>query len=54
MAFKRFTARRGLCSIIYSDNVKTFKAAERELRALWSSMNHPDVKNFFSSKRIKW
>ncbi|GFY57936.1 integrase catalytic domain-containing protein [Trichonephila inaurata madagascariensis] len=27
-AFRRFISRRGLCTVIYSDNAKTFKRAE--------------------------
>ena len=34
LAFKRFVARRGLPSIVYSDNAKTFKGAEVRLQAL--------------------
>lgn len=33
MAFKRFSSRRGLPSVMYSDNAKTFKAAEVQLLA---------------------
>jgi len=29
LALRRFTARKGLCSVIYSDNAKTFKSADK-------------------------
>ena len=35
LAFERFVARRGLPSIVYSDNAKTFKGAEVRLQALF-------------------
>lgn len=35
LAFKRFAARRGLPSVIYSDNAKTFKGAEVRLQSLF-------------------
>lgn len=38
LAFRRFLSRRGLCPIIYTDNAKTFKRAESDLRALWASI----------------
>ncbi|GFY54957.1 integrase catalytic domain-containing protein [Trichonephila inaurata madagascariensis] len=53
LAFRRFISRRGLCTVIYSDNAKTFKRAEIELRRLWTVINHPDVKEFCASKGIK-
>lgn len=36
-AYKRFTSRRGLCSMIYSDNSTTFKGAAEELKNLFST-----------------
>ena len=35
-AFRRFVARRGLCSIIYSDNATNFKGADAELQRLFN------------------
>ncbi|XP_029161689.1 uncharacterized protein LOC114933334 [Nylanderia fulva] len=34
-AYRRFTARRGLCQVIYSDNGITFKGSEAELHRLF-------------------
>ncbi|GFY36756.1 integrase catalytic domain-containing protein [Trichonephila clavipes] len=54
LAFRRFISRRGLCTVIYSDNAKTFTRAEIELRRLWTVITHPDVKKFCASRGIKW
>ncbi|GFQ94032.1 integrase catalytic domain-containing protein [Trichonephila clavata] len=55
-AFRRFisNSRRGLCTVIYSDNARAFKRAEIELRQLWTIINHPDIKEFCSSRGVKW
>ncbi|GFU45184.1 integrase catalytic domain-containing protein [Trichonephila clavipes] len=54
LAFRRFVARRGLCSMVISDNARTFKRAELELQQMWKVLNHADVKNFYSAHSIKW
>ncbi|GFQ87953.1 integrase catalytic domain-containing protein [Trichonephila clavata] len=54
LAFCRFISRRGLCTVIYSDNARTFKRAEIELRQLWAIIDHPDVKEFCASRGVKW
>jgi hypothetical protein len=54
LAFRRFIARRGLCSVVYSDNARTFKRAELELRQLWAVITQPEVKEFYASNNIKW
>ncbi|GFQ83781.1 integrase catalytic domain-containing protein [Trichonephila clavata] len=51
---EKFISRRGLCTVIYSNNARTFKRAEIELRRLWTIINHPDVKEFCASKGVKW
>jgi hypothetical protein len=35
LALKRFISRRGLCKVIYSDNAKTIKRADQDLKELW-------------------
>ncbi|GBN08581.1 hypothetical protein AVEN_264859-1 [Araneus ventricosus] len=54
LALRRFIARRGLCSEIWSDNARTFKKAELELKHLWTIINHPVVKDFYASHKIQW
>lgn len=54
LAFRRFIARRGLCSVVYSDNARTFKKADNELKLIWTVMNDDHVKDFYSSAGIKW
>lgn len=54
LAFKRFIARRGICSVIYSDNAKTFKKAERNLKLLWTLMNKKEIQELFATNRITW
>ncbi|GFW49835.1 integrase catalytic domain-containing protein [Trichonephila clavipes] len=46
--------RRGLSSMVISDNARTFKRAELELQQMWKVLNHADVKNFYSAQSIKW
>ena len=48
---RRFTARRGLPEIIVSDNAKTFKAAAKVLKKVFS---YPSVKRFLANRRITW
>ncbi|GFW36153.1 integrase catalytic domain-containing protein [Trichonephila clavipes] len=45
LAFRRFVAQRGLCSIVVSDNARTLKRAELELQQMWKVLNQADVKN---------
>ncbi|GBN45008.1 hypothetical protein AVEN_12180-1 [Araneus ventricosus] len=54
LAFRRFISRRGLCSVLYSDNAKTFKKANSELRKWWKYINNPEVKKVFASKGVVW
>ncbi|XP_055928674.1 uncharacterized protein LOC129959809 [Argiope bruennichi] len=54
LAFRRFISRLGLCSVVVSDNARTFKRAELEIKLIWNVLNHADVKNFYSANGIKW
>lgn len=57
-AFKRFTARRGLCANIYSDNGTNFVGARNELRELLHFMKDPkNLSTFadhFAKFNIQW
>ena len=54
LALKRCIARRGLCKVIYSDNAKTFKRADQDLKELWKSFKEPELTAFFTEKGISW
>ncbi|XP_078364199.1 uncharacterized protein LOC144648546 [Oculina patagonica] len=64
-AFSRMTNRRGLCDTVWSDNAKTFVAANNEIKKLyanhktqtqsmWDAMDLDRIKSELSSKGIKW
>lgn len=53
-AFRRFVARRGFPSVIYSDNAKCFKRASRELRAVYDIVRRSEVGDYLSAHNIKW
>ena len=53
-AFRFFCARRGTPSWIYSDNAKGFKAASKEIRALYRSINWNAVQNAGLERNIEW
>ena len=50
-AFRRFCARRGLLSTLYSDNATTFKSASKEITKLVRS---PGLQENLSSQGAKW
>ncbi len=50
-SFRRFTARRGIPREVKSDNGKTFKAASKQLVALFEI---PEVKKYLSGQRVRW
>ncbi|CAI5682672.1 unnamed protein product [Oreochromis niloticus] len=54
LALKRFIARRGLCRVIYSDNARTFKRADQDLKELWKTIKDPHLLEFFSERGITW
>ncbi|GFT78237.1 integrase catalytic domain-containing protein [Trichonephila clavipes] len=54
LALRRFISRRGLCSKILTDNAKTFKKSELELKNLWKIISDPTMKAFYASHKIYW
>ncbi|GFX25813.1 integrase catalytic domain-containing protein [Trichonephila clavipes] len=54
LALRRFLARRGNCKVIYSDNARTFKAAERELAYFANILKDSEFQNFVADKGIHW
>lgn len=54
LAFRRFLARRGNCRVIYSDNAKSFKSAQKELSSFNKIIKNSTVQNFVSSEGITW
>ena len=50
-AFRRFTARRGLPSLLLSDNAKNFKSASKEVKCL---MRSPRLGETLVRKGVKW
>lgn len=54
MAFQRFTARRGLPSVVYTDNALTFKKAAKDLCGMWDVLRNPHFLDHCSQNRIKW
>jgi len=53
-AFREFVARRGTPSTVYSDNAKGFKAASREVRQLYRSINWAKVRQDGVTRMVEW
>ncbi|XP_070529860.1 uncharacterized protein [Cardiocondyla obscurior] len=57
-AFRRFSARRGVPSNVYSDNGSNFVGANNEMKALYALLNSDEHKdsifNYAIEKRITW
>ncbi|XP_064462757.1 uncharacterized protein LOC135373589 [Ornithodoros turicata] len=51
LAFRRFTARRGVPSVIYSDNATTFKKAEKEI---WKALKGQGFQDHLADHKIHW
>ena len=54
LALRRMVARRGMCSIRWSDNAKTFKAANKELQRCWRVLESDQTQTALSEKKIQW
>lgn len=50
-AFRQFTSRRGLPSIIFTNNVKTFKSASREVTNIF---NATKILRYFVNQGVEW
>ncbi|XP_076638833.1 uncharacterized protein LOC143350692 [Colletes latitarsis] len=56
-ALKRFFARRGKCTDIYSDNATTFTGADRELKAIHKTLNvetNNNIHKYLANNGINW
>lgn len=56
-AFRRFTARRGHCQDLYSDNGTNFICADKQMREMFNSAQssfHEEVAELLSLERITW
>jgi len=54
LALPRFTVKRGLRNAIYTDNVQTFHAANRELRELCTVLSAAKTHQYFEENGIRW
>jgi hypothetical protein len=54
MAIKRFTGRRGPVSVIWSDNAKYFKAADKYITRLWRTIDHKKIQQKLVTEKIEW
>ncbi|XP_055913549.1 uncharacterized protein LOC129947130 [Eupeodes corollae] len=54
MALRRFIARRGTPSAIYSDNAKSFRRASFELRGFNDVLQGEGLPDFLANSRIRW
>lgn len=48
---RRFTSRRGVPTLIISDNAKTFKATEKALKKLYESK---EVRAYVENNKLEW
>lgn len=53
-SLRRFIARRGAPSTIISDNAKTFKRANKELKLLFAKSDKEKIEDFIGEKQMKW
>ncbi|XP_071578834.1 uncharacterized protein [Temnothorax nylanderi] len=55
-AFRRFTSRRGICEVMYSDRGTNFVGADTELRRFFKAaiQDNPQWANLLSTEGVKW
>lgn len=55
-ALRRFVARRGMCSQLYSDNATNFVSAARELREIYEFLanNEKEIGEKLANQKIEW
>ena len=53
-SFRRFTSRRGQCSVIYSDNAATYKAAEKGVHRCYEILNSKPFQDYLAEKEVHW
>ena len=53
-AFTRLISRRGLPTMVWSDNATTFKAADKELCRLYNAVNWLKIQEHCTTKGIYW
>ena len=55
-AFRRFTSRRGLCKVIYSDNGTNFQGADAEIQRLFRSTSKlsTDIAATIAADNVEW
>ena len=53
-SFRRFVSRRGRPSIIYSDNAKTYQAAEKGIIQCYELLNSQPFKEYLAEQSIQW
>ena len=54
MALQRFVGRRGLLHTVYSDNAKTFQAANLELTEVWHALSCYKTHHFLAQNGVAW
>ena len=54
VALQRFVGRRGLPHTIYTDNARTFLAANSELSELWKQLSASKTHQFLAHNGIAW
>jgi len=50
-AFRKFAARRGPISVMYSDNAQTFRCADRHLKLLNAD---PTIHDYLAARKTRW